>query len=350
MATPIDSRHRQVDWLARTRFARLVAVARRAGAGTDAEDAVQDVLVRLAGAAVLPSDPDRLTAYAATAVRREALRGRSHHVDLDDDPTVSSDPVGAHERDRAVRAFVVAIRPLAERDRAVLVLDAAGWSRRAIAGHLAISERVVSRSIDDHRAAALARAAAALDGSDCSRLRLTLSACAVTGYRPRPAGPVADHLEVCDACRSALARARATRSALAALFPIPLAPAIGGTGVATAVVARRIVATAVAVTAGATAIPLVRHSPRPAPTRAPNVAPPPATPAPGPTPRALAPPSSPTRAHRVVITVSSRPTRIAQPPPAAPAPAAIIDPPSPPTSTPPDDPCALGDSGICGLR
>src|SRR5262249_6535522 len=52
---------------------RPLAGARRAGAGADAEDAVQEVLARLAAGAELPADEARAVAYATTAVRRRAL-------------------------------------------------------------------------------------------------------------------------------------------------------------------------------------------------------------------------------------------------------------------------------------
>ena len=81
-----------------------------------------------------------------------------------------SGPAEDHEHRRALRAFTQALAALPERPRAVLVLDAAGWSRTQIARHLEVSERVVKRVLADHRSAAVATATAAVDGADCARL------------------------------------------------------------------------------------------------------------------------------------------------------------------------------------
>jgi len=210
--------------------ARLVAVARRAGAGADAEDAVQDVLARLAAGAELPADEDRAVAYVTTAVRRRALDlARRPPAAPEADVAADPQPHEDHERRRALRAFAQALQPLPERARAVLVLDAAGWSRADVARQLGTSERVVKRLLDRHRAAAVAGAAAAVGGADCDRLEATLASYATGAGRLRPDGPAARHLEVCDACRLALVRSRALRALLppppAITLPVPVAPA-----------------------------------------------------------------------------------------------------------------------------
>lgn len=214
-----------VERLATVRRPWLIATARRAGAGADAEDAVQDVLARLAAGAALPRDERSALAYAATAVRRRALDLAAAGTSSAPPPVAEDAPGPAedHERRRALRAFTQALEALPERPRAVLVLDAAGWSRTQIARRLEVSERVVKRVLADHRGAVVATATAAVDGADCARLSATLATYAAGVGRPRFDGPVVRHLEVCDACRLALVRARALR----ALFPPPTAFGIG---------------------------------------------------------------------------------------------------------------------------
>jgi RNA polymerase sigma factor (sigma-70 family) len=250
------SRDAIVRHLALARRPRLVAAARAAGAGDEAEDAVQEVLAALAaGVGSLPLDEERAEAYALTAVRR---RARAHARTAAPAGDVPSDPRRGPEAELeerlGVRAFAEAIRDLAPRARAVLVLDAAGWPRAAIAARLQTSERSVKRMLDEERGAAMARARRALDGEDCARLGATLAAFGRGSGLPRPGGPAARHLASCPACRAALATARRTRAALESLFPppvaaVPVAPlapapviALLAKGVATALVGAAITA------------------------------------------------------------------------------------------------------------
>ena len=255
-----------VERLATVRRPWLIATARRAGAGADAEDAVQDVLARLAAGAALPRDERSALAYAATAVRRRALDMAAGRGVEPAPPPVVEDPAGPaeeHERRRALRAFAQALETLPERQRVVLVLDAAGWSRADIAQRLDVSERVVKRDLADHRAIVVATATAAVGGDDCARLSATLATYAAGISRPRLGGPVARHLEVCDACRLALVRARALR----ALFPPPTAFGIGaGAAPTVPLVALKLGAAIVAAVTAAGAVGLIAH--RPAPGRA----------------------------------------------------------------------------------
>jgi DNA-directed RNA polymerase specialized sigma24 family protein len=225
---PLRDRGDALRFLAGAARPRLVAAARRAAAARHAEDAVQDVLARLAaGAGRLPAEPDALTAYATVAVRRQAVAlARAEGAPaalLEPAAGVDADPVAEHESRRALAAYVAALDGLPERTRAALALDAAGWPREAVGRAVGASGRAVKRIVDEHRAAVLARAARALDGSDCARLAETLAAYGAGAGRPRPDGPVARHLEVCDACRAALAAERRTRRALRGLLPLPLA-------------------------------------------------------------------------------------------------------------------------------
>jgi RNA polymerase sigma factor (sigma-70 family) len=339
-----------VERLATVRRPWLIATARRAGAGADAEDAVQDVLARLTAGAALPRDERSALAYAATAVRRRALdlaAARNTPAPPPAEAGEASGPAEDHERRRALRAFAQALEALPERPRAVLVLDAAGWSRADIARRLDVSERVVKRTLADHRSAVVASASAAVGGEDCARLSATLATYAAGIGRPRFAGPVARHLEVCDACRLTLVRARALR----ALFPPPTAFGIGAAPTpAVPLVALKIGAAIVAAVTAAGGVGIVVQ--RPAPGRA--IAP--VAPLVAPIAR-LTPPPAITPVQRVVprvqtVPATSRPRRRAEPtakrrtrPPATPTPTAGRA----PTATPAATACDLGTLGICGL-
>lgn len=333
-----------VERLATVRRPWLIAAARRAGAGADAEDAVQDVLARLSAGAAVPQDERTALAYAATAVRRRALDLAASADSPTEPPDVAADaanPAEDHERRRALRAFAQALEPLAERPRAVLVLDAAGWSRAEIARRLEVSERVVKRELADHRSAVLAAAAAAVGGSDCTRLSATLAAYAAGISQPRLGGPVARHLEVCDACRLALARARALR----ALFPPPTAFGIGAAPTpAVPLVALKLGAVIVAAVTVAGGFGLATQRPAPAQRLAPVA------------PVVVKPPAVATPVQREVprirtVEVTTRPHRQAEPKRVRPVRAA-----QPSRTTAPAAPgarpaaaCDLGTLGICGL-
>ncbi len=185
---------------------------------------------------------------------------------------------------------------LPARTRAVLVLDAAGWSRADVAGHLGVSERVVKRLLDRHRAGAVAAAGAAVGGADCERFAGTLQGHAGAGRRLRPDGPLHAHLEVCDACRLALVRARALRALLpappAAALALPAAPLAAlklGAAVVAAISAAGGAALLVQPTGAAHTIP---------PARATIVTPAPAPAAVAPRPQRVTTVSVATRPHR----------------------------------------------------
>ena len=260
---PLRDRGDALRYLAGAARPRLVAAARRVAAARHAEDAVQDVLARLAaGAGELPAEPVALAAYASVAVRRQAVAlARAEGPPAPPRETgVEADPVEELERRRALAAYVAALDGLPQRARATLALDAAGWPRAAVGRAVGTSERAVKRIVDEHRANVLARAVRALDGSDCARLAETLAAYGAGAGRPRADGPVARHLEVCDACRAALAAERRTRRALRALLPLPFAGPLapprhgGGAAGAHAIAAKAL--TGVALVAGGGAVAL----------------------------------------------------------------------------------------------
>ena len=336
-----------VERLATVRRPWLIATARRAGAGADAEDAVQDVLARLAAGAALPRDERSALAYAATAVRRRAL-DLAATGGPPPPPAVPEDPPGPaedHERRRALRAFMQALEALPERPRAVLVLDAAGWSRADIARRLEVSDRVVKRVLTDHRSVVVATASAAVGGADCARLSATLATYAAGIGRPRLAGPVARHLEVCDACRLALVRARALR----ALFPPPAAFGIGAAPApAVPLGAFKLGAAIVAAITAVGGVGVIAHRPAPshaiaaiAPIVAPvaRAAPPPAV---GPVQRVV---------PRIrTVQVTTLPRRQADPRPQRRArPVAVPTTRRAPGAVRAAGACDLGTLGICGL-
>jgi RNA polymerase sigma factor (sigma-70 family) len=338
-----------VERLATVRRPWLIATARRAGAGADAEDAVQDVLARLAAGAALPRDERGALAYAATAVRRRALDLATARAAPEVPPAVAEEapgPAEDHERRRALRAFAQALEALPERPRAVLVLDAAGWSRADIARRLEVSERVVKRTLADHRSAVVASASAAVGGEDCVRFSATLATYAAGIGRPRFGGPVARHLEVCDACRLTLVRARALR----ALFPPPTAFGIGAAPTpAVPLVALKIGAAIVAAVTAAGGVGVVAHRPAPGRSIAPVV--PLVAPIARITPPPVITPVRPVVGRLPPVRVTTRPRRVDEPKakprtraPATPAPTATATP-----AAAPADACELGTLGICGL-
>jgi hypothetical protein len=285
-------------------------------------------------------------AYAATAVRRRALDLAAAGTSSAPPPVAEAEsgPAEDHEHRRALRAFTQALAALPERPRAVLVLDAAGWSRTQIARHLEVSERVVKRVLADHRSAAVATATAAVDGADCARLGPTLATYAAGVGRPRFDGPVVRHLEVCDTCRLALVRARALR----ALFPPPTAFGIGAAPTpAVPLVAFKLGAAIVAAVTAAGGVGLIS---RPAPGHPPVVRVDVVETLP---PRAVVP------VQRVVprvrtVRVTSKPQRQddAKPKPKVRARAAPAVAPKPVAAVPEaqqPDQCDLGTLGVCGF-
>ncbi len=224
------------------------------------------------------------------------------------------------------------------------MLDAAGWSRAAIARRLEVSERVVKRVLAEHRSVVIATATAAVGGADCARLSATLATYAAGFGRPRLGGPVARHLEICDACRLSLVRARALR----ALFPPPSAFGIGaGSTPATPLVALKLGAAIVAAVTAAGGLGILAHRPAPANRIAPVV------PVVAPVQRAT-PPRPVTPVQRIVprirtVEVTTSP-RIERPRVAV----ARVAPPAvgtPRRAVPVEQPaaCDLGTLGICGL-
>jgi DNA-directed RNA polymerase specialized sigma24 family protein len=269
---PLRDRGDALRYLAGSGRPRLLAAARRAAAARHAEDAVQDVLARLAaGAGDLPREPAVLSAYAAVAVGRQAaaLARAEGRPAASSEPACEPDHVAELEAHRALAAYVAALDGLPERTRAALALDAAGWPREAVGRAVGASQRAVKRMLDEHRAAVLARAVQAVDGSECARLAETLAAYGAGAGSPRPDGPVARHLAICDACRAALAAERRTRRALRALLPLPLAapftpPGHGSSaGAAARAGSAQVLAakalTAVALVAGGGAVALHAH-------------------------------------------------------------------------------------------
>jgi RNA polymerase sigma factor (sigma-70 family) len=329
MAVASDPRRAAVERLASRAWSRLVAVA-RAEAGPDgAEDAVQDVLLRLAaGVGELPADEQRATAYAATAVRRAARAGavrRGAVLDVEDDASPDDDVVERLETRRRLVAFARALDAVPSGLRRTLALDAAGWTRSEVAAATGLSERAVRRALEEHRAPVLAATLASLDGTDCERFADTLAAYGAGAGTPRPGGPVAAHLEVCDACAAGLRRAAAVRRTLRAALGAPLAPAAlatlgGGTALLSALkLPLAVLAIGAAATAGTVAA--LREADGTPPRRAPTEASRPSKPAapPVPVPHAAPPITAPVRPAAPAIPAA----RPVSPAPAPVAPRAV---------------------------
>jgi RNA polymerase sigma-70 factor (ECF subfamily) len=131
---------------------RLVAIAyRMLGSMSDAEDVVQDALVKARQAA--PDEPDSPVAYLTTITTRTAIdhlrsarvRRESYVGPWLPEP-VASDPAadgaaGAELADSLSLAFLVVLESLSPEERAVLLLhDAFGYSHREVAATVGRSE------------------------------------------------------------------------------------------------------------------------------------------------------------------------------------------------------------------
>ncbi len=206
------------------RFASLVGTARRAGAGADAEDVVQEVVTRfLEEGRALPEQADALAAYLHRSVARDSARRRSRGDDaLRGEPAdPAPEPADALEDRRRIRAYARALERLPDAVRPVLLLDVAGLDRATIARRTGLSERSVKRVLAENAGAVLAEVVAEIDGTACARLTETLQALAVNGLSPRVGGATARHLEVCDACRLAYLEVRRTRTAVGSVLLLP---------------------------------------------------------------------------------------------------------------------------------
>ena len=219
-----DARRERLAALVAERFASLVRTARKAGAGDDAEDVVQDVVTRfLEHDRALPEHADALTAYLRRSVARDSARRRAEQSEaLTDEPAdPGPDVVDAIDDRRRVRAYARALARLPADIQPVLLLDVAGVDRRTIASRTGRSERSVKRVLAEHSGAVLALVVADIDGTTCTKLQATLDALAANGMRPRRGGEVARHLAACDACQLAYLEARRTRIAVGAVLLLP---------------------------------------------------------------------------------------------------------------------------------
>ncbi len=226
LSPPPDGLRERLADLVANRFHSLVGTARSAGAGADAEDVVQDVVARfLEHGRELPEQADALAAYLRRSVARDSGRRIARRPgplpgEVRDPAPELADLL---EDRRRVRAYARALERLPGDIRPVLLLDVAGLDRATIARRTGRSERSVKRVLAEHTGAVLARAVADVDGTACVRLTATLDALAANGWRPRPDGETARHLEVCDACRLAYLEARRTRIAVGSGLLLPAA-------------------------------------------------------------------------------------------------------------------------------
>lgn len=221
---PPDLLRERLAALVASRFASLVGTARRSGAGADAEDVVQEVVTRfLEHDRDVPRQADALTAYLRRSIARDSARraARRSEVLPDEVPEVAPELADAMEDRRRVGAYARALERVPRDVRPVLLLDVAGLDRATIAARTGRSERSVKRVLAEHSGAVLARVVADVDGTACARLTATLDAAAASGWRLRPGGETAAHLEVCDACRLSYLEARRTRVAVGSVLLLP---------------------------------------------------------------------------------------------------------------------------------
>ena len=160
-----------VEWLARERQARLIAVARRAGVpAQDAADVVQTALLNVIRFFPGPDVADNVFAYAAKAVagtaskhHRRNRRKEGRNVAIGEERGRSEEPQGRvfglhdpSEPDPLERALErldaqqrrAALRGLPAEQRAALVLSAAGYRLEEIAAALGLSVRATRKRIE----------------------------------------------------------------------------------------------------------------------------------------------------------------------------------------------------------
>ena len=140
--------------IARRHRTMMLAVARPLLAGTayDAEDAVQDALLRAQRALPRARGPIVLRAWLATVVRNRAidLRRRRDALtgELPETLAASGDVAELVARREQVRSTVQALHALPDRQRLALVSHAfEGRSHREIAGGLGTSETAVKQLV-----------------------------------------------------------------------------------------------------------------------------------------------------------------------------------------------------------
>jgi DNA-directed RNA polymerase specialized sigma24 family protein len=210
--------------LVAARFGSLVGTARRAGAGADAEDVVQEVVTRfLEQGRDVPEQADALAAYLRRSVARDSGRGTARRFEElpEELPENGTELADAMEDRRRVGAYARALERLPQDVQPVLLLDVAGLDGATIAARTGRSERSVKRVLAEHAGAVLSTVVAEVDGTACVRLSATLEAVAATGWRLRRDGETTRHLEVCDACRLSYLEARRTRVAVGSVLLLP---------------------------------------------------------------------------------------------------------------------------------
>jgi DNA-directed RNA polymerase specialized sigma24 family protein len=148
----------KVEWLARARRSYLTVLAARAGRPDDAEDAVQDVLMRISRDGRDRFDtPDDLVRYATVAVKNEARRlatARSAmHAELNEELAAAGGASAeeAYDQRTLVSGWLRALRREPARNRAVLWLAAAGAPHAEIAQEADQSLRIVRRLLNERR-------------------------------------------------------------------------------------------------------------------------------------------------------------------------------------------------------
>ena len=266
----LDDRHRK----ALVRYAR--SLLRRSE--HDAEDVVQDVLIRAHAAIRAGTGPDDLRPWLYRLTRNRAIdevrRSRWGDESLGDEAAAlhdeRHDPEAVLRRRESIRRLVDDLADLPVRQRAALLArELDGASAQQVADDLGVSvaaaQMLATRAREN-----LLKTLAARD-ADCADVRAELLDAHERGVRPSE--HALRHTGACDACRAYRRDLRALAARLQALNPalgLPLLAAIaklagGGTGGKTAVVAA-VATAAIAATGGVLVLGTdVRQSGAPAP-------------------------------------------------------------------------------------
>jgi RNA polymerase sigma factor (sigma-70 family) len=223
----LDARHRPV-------LMRYAGTLLRRGEH-DAEDVVQDVLIRAHDALRSGDGPVELRPWLFRLTRNRAIdevrRARWGEAALDDALAFSSDrreePEVVLRRKEAVRQLVEDLAALPVRQRAALLArELDGQTPEQVAGELGVTvmaaHKLASRAREN-----LVKARDARD-ADCPQIRAALLDSHERGVRPSEHG--VRHIRGCDACRAYQRDVRRLSAQLHALHPALGLPLVAGVG------------------------------------------------------------------------------------------------------------------------
>jgi RNA polymerase sigma factor (sigma-70 family) len=195
------------------------------GSKHDAEDAVQSTFASAYRALIADERPVELRPWLFAIARNTSLsilRTRRPTSELHEIQAPGCDPVHRAEQRESLRALVVTMLELPERQRTALVLaELHGLSHREIGAVLDVPGERVKAYIYQARASLISERAAR--GADCAEIREELSSArgpALLKARLRR------HVRSCEGCRDFAAELSRRRGMLGVLLPLPLAPTL----------------------------------------------------------------------------------------------------------------------------